>query len=125
MMHRAGLESAMVADLGVAETERIAVVIKKAWPKPKCGRALSGSSLDERFKAVVFRPDEATFAFYAVVYVYGVLENPIGTGGYAVAIGKPVAPFGLAMVRGHDGPLVRFFVLGSLAEMDACVDAVE
>lgn len=98
-LHRSGLKTATVADLGLAESERVASFIEKAWPEAGRGRVISGGQADERFWAVTYRPDEAEFAFYGIVKFYGVKGDSIGVGGQSMATYKPVSPLGLAM--GH------------------------
>ncbi len=120
-LHRAGLKSATVADLGLSQAERIAGVIEKAWPQANRGRVLTGSRGDESFWAVTFRPDEAEFSFYGMVHFYGVAANSFGLGGHAVAMGKPIAPVGLAM--GHLSEVGAIPILGQIDFAADCADA--
>lgn len=99
-LHRFGFTSAMVADFGLAQAERIASVAEKIWPDPARGRVFSGRLGKETFWGVTFRPDEAEYAFYAYVHFSNVdASHPIGLMGRAMAMPKPVNRLGLAV--GH------------------------
>ncbi len=65
MLHRAGFNSATVADLTLNHAEQIAGFADKLWPGDGAGKVVSGTGLGGTFWAVIIRHDES--AFYAAV----------------------------------------------------------
>ncbi len=65
MLHRAGFNSATVADLTLNHAEQIAGFADKLWPGDGAGKVVAGTGLGGTFWAVIIRHGES--AFYAAV----------------------------------------------------------
>ena len=95
-LHRSGLKSATVADLGVAQAERIAGLMEKLWPEPGRGHALSGTGAGRTFWAVTFRPDDGGAFYSAMVFM---VDGANGQHGHQVAMFKPLPAETLARLH--------------------------
>jgi hypothetical protein len=99
-LHRLGLKSAIVADLGVAEADRVAALMEKLWPDPGCGKFCIGASGRGMFSSVIWRPDSDPFAYFAGYQVGEIAEDhDIPTWGRSVNSERPMAALGIAIAH--------------------------
>ena len=96
-LHKSGLKSATVADLGLAEAETLAGLMKRLWPKADDGALLlEGWDGQRSFVALVARQGDA--AFYGVMHGLGRADDP-RYGGHMLAMRRPMFREGLARVH--------------------------
>lgn len=99
-MHRLGLETAIVADLGVAEADRMAGLMERLWPDAGCGKHAIGTSGKDMFASVVWRPSSEPYAFFVGMHLGEPCEKTgIPTFGRNVFCARPMAAFGVAMAH--------------------------
>ena len=69
-LHRAGLKSAIVADMGIAKAENVAALGLKLWPKDGAGYEASGFNLDGSTAYALTWPEGDSLTRYWACYLF-------------------------------------------------------
>lgn len=103
-LSRADMETATVADFGVAEADRVAARMEAMWPDPGYGKQIfGGDRAGGFFKIVVWRPDSAPYAFLAGYKCDGPnADGTPGRHGHNFNCPRPMGALGLAMFYKFD-----------------------